>query len=62
MTSTYHTSHNAKTAHQVRAGFSVRADRVGSLMPGAWSAVRTMRTAIVDADRTCDALAARCAG
>jgi hypothetical protein len=62
MTSIYHTSLNAKTAHSVRAGFSVRADRVGGPMPVTWRAAQTMRTAIVDADRNCDALAARSAG
>lgn len=63
MTSLFHISFTAKTAHQTGADFGVRTGRVGS----AWYAMRgpaAPRTAIVEASRTAnlDALAARSAG
>ena len=63
MTSTFHISLTAKTAHRVGADLGVWAGRVGS--PGyAMRGATAPRTAIVEASRTTnlDALATRSAG
>jgi hypothetical protein len=62
MTSTFHISLSAKTAHQVGAGFGVPAGCVSGPVAARWNAAPAMRTAIVDADFILDVLAARGAG
>lgn len=61
MTSTFYISLTAKTAHHLGAGFGVQADCVGNAGSAMWGDARP-RTAIVDAVRNLDALAARSAG
>ena len=61
MTRTSHISPMAKTAPQIGADFGVRAGRVGSAGHATWAGP-LVRTAIVEASRNLDALAARGAG
>jgi hypothetical protein len=61
MTSPFYISLTAKTARLGDAGFGVQAGGVDSRRLGMWGDARP-RTAIVDAVRNLDALAARSAG
>jgi hypothetical protein len=61
MTSPFNISLTAKTAHHTGADFGMQAGGVGSRWLGMWGDARP-RTAIVDAVRNLDALAARSAG
>jgi hypothetical protein len=61
MTSLFHTSLSAKTAHRTGAGLGVRSARPGSDAAFMWGYAGA-RTAIVEAANDLDALAARCAG
>jgi hypothetical protein len=61
MTSPFYISLTAKTARPGDAGFGVQAGGVDSRRLGMWGDARP-RTAIVDAVRNLDALAARSAG
>jgi hypothetical protein len=58
MTSLFHISLTAKTAHRTGADFDLRARCAGDAM---W-APAGIRTAVVETSRNLDALAARCAG
>ena len=61
MTSLFHTTLSAKTAHRTGAGFGVRPGRLASDAAFMW-AYAGARTAIVEAANDLDALAARSAG
>jgi hypothetical protein len=61
MTSTFNISLTAKTAHHIGADFGVRAGYLGSAGAAMRDAAQP-RTAIVEAFRNLDALAARGAG
>jgi hypothetical protein len=64
MTTAFHTTLSAKTAPRTGVDFGVRASRagrVGSAGYAAWAGAQP-RTAIVEASRNLDALAARSAG
>ncbi len=61
MTSTFHISLTAKTAHQTGADFGVRAGRGASAGYAMWDGPLAL-TMLAEASRNLDALAARGAG
>jgi hypothetical protein len=61
MTSLFHISLTAKTAHRTGADFGVRARYAGNAGAAMW-APAGIRTAVVATSRNLDALAARSAG